>query len=177
MHLKLGGLGCEMKELPSLERLQELFDYNSGKGLLLWKKPTKLRIKAGMIAGTKNAKGYLNACVDARSYMVHRLIWLYHYGKPPENSIDHINGVRHDNRICNLRDVSNTVNTENQKRATSQNRSSGALGVSREKKHRRWRAVIETKGKQIHIGYYDTIEEAQTAYINKKRQLHTGCTL
>lgn len=166
-----------MKQLPSLERLRQVLDYNAETGLFVWKQATGRRKKAGSIAGNKNKRGYIVIGVDCSTVRAHRLAWYYHYGHLPRYSIDHINGIRHDNRICNLRDVSNTVNTENQKRATSQNRSSGALGVSREKNHRRWRSVIESKGKQIHIGYFDTIEEAQTAYINKKRQLHAGCTL
>lgn len=166
-----------MKKVIPLDRLREVLDYDAETGLFVWKVATGLRNKVGAIAGNKNKRGYITIGVDRSIVRAHRLAWYYHYGQFPQYSIDHINGIRHDNRICNLRDVSNTVNTENQKRAPSHNRSSGALGVSREKNHRRWRAVIQTNGQQKHIGYYDTIEEAQNAYINKKRQLHTGCTL
>lgn len=166
-----------MKEVIPLDRLREVLDYNAETGLFYWKHATGRKNKIGYIAGHKSKRGYVIIGIDCSAIRAHRLAWYYYYGQFPRYSIDHINGIRHDNRICNLRDVDNTVNTENQKRATRQNKSSGTLGVSREKNHRRWRAVIETKGKQIHIGYYDTIEDAQTAYINKKRQLHAGCTL
>lgn len=165
-----------MKPYPSLDRLKNVLNYDPETGVFTWKRPAHQKT-SGKLAGHKTKREYIYIGIDGEVYRAHRIAWLYYYGKPPINSIDHINGIRSDNRICNLRDVSNTVNTENQTRATAQNKSSGVLGVSREKNHRRWRAHIGVNGRQIHIGYFDTIEEAQKAYISKKRELHAGCTL
>jgi hypothetical protein len=166
-----------MKPLLTQTRLKELLDYSPDTGLFTWKFAHSKRVHAGDVAGSPSVKGYVVIGVDGRVYRAHRLAWLYVYGEFPKHYIDHINGIVTDNSIENLRDVSATTNNENQKEAPSHNRSCGILGVSREKNHRRWRAVITTKGKQIHIGYFDTVEEAHKAYVDAKRKLHVGCTI
>lgn len=166
-----------MKPNLTQDRLQQLLDYNPETGVFVWKVANGRRIHVGDVAGSPNPKGYLVIGVDCRIYRAHRLAWFYVYGKWPEHYIDHINGQVNDNRIVNLRDVSHTVNGENQKDAPAHNKSCGVLGVSREKNHRRWRAVIQTGKKQVHIGYFDTVEEAHNAYVLAKRNLHIGCTI
>ena len=166
-----------MKPHVTQNRLKELLDYSLETGLFKWKIAHSRRVHAGDVAGSLSPKGYILIGVDGCVYRAHRLAWLYVYGKFPEHYIDHINRIKADNRIENLRDVSITVNNENQKYAPSHNKSCGVLGVSREKNHRRWRAVITTGGKQVHIGYFDTIEEAEAAYVAEKRKLHVGCTI
>jgi hypothetical protein len=158
-------------------RLQQLLDYDPDTGLFKWKIANSKRVRVGDVAGSPSIKGYVLIGVDGSVYRGHRLAWLYVYGEWPKHYIDHINGVVTDNRIENLRDVSTMVNMENQKAAPSHNKSCGVLGVSREKNHRKWRAVITTEGRQRHIGYFDTIEEAHEAYLAAKRQLHVGCTI
>lgn len=166
-----------MKPNLTQSRLQQLLDYSPDTGVFAWKIANSKRVHVGDVAGSPSIKGYVLIGIDGRVYRAHRLAWLYVHGSWPEHYIDHINGVVTDNRIENLRDVSNTINMENQKYAPSHNKSCGVLGVSREKNHRRWRAVITSQGKQIHIGYFDTIEEAEQAYVSAKRKLHVGCTI
>jgi hypothetical protein len=166
-----------MKPNLTQSRLQQLLDYCADTGLFKWKIANSRRVRVGDVAGSPSTKGYVLIGVDGSIYRGHRLAWLYVYGEWPKHYIDHINGIVTDNRIQNLRDVSIMINSENQKYAPSHNRSCGVLGVSREKNHKRWRAVIGSKGKQIHIGYFDTIEEAHEAYISAKRELHIGCTI
>jgi hypothetical protein len=69
------------------------------------------RIKAGDVAGTLHPTGYIHIRVDGKNYQEHRLAWLYVHGKFPDNCIDHINGIKDDNRISNLRDVTTQENT------------------------------------------------------------------
>jgi hypothetical protein len=166
-----------MKPNVTQNRLHELLDYSPETGLFKWKIAHSRRVHVGDVAGSTSIKGYILIGVDGFVYRAHRLVWLYVHGEFPKHYIDHINGIKTDNRIENLRDVSSKINNENQKYAPSHNKSCGVLGVSREKNHRRWRAVITIDKKQVHIGYFDTIEEAEAAYVTKKRKLHVGCTI
>lgn len=106
--------------------------------------------------------------------MLHRLIWVYAYGQEPEGVIDHINGVKTDNRLANLRDVPQRVNMQNQTRAHRQS-STGVLGVF--PAGRRFISKISVDGLQRELGRFDTTAEAHAAYIAAKRQLHQGNTL
>jgi hypothetical protein len=99
------------------------------------------------------------------------------YGKWPEGEIDHINGNKADNRICNLRDVDRSTNQQNAKKAQSNNKSAGLLGVSLHKSRNKFRAQITYDKKRHHIGYFDTAELAYAAYLSEKRRRHAGCTI
>jgi hypothetical protein len=105
---------------------------------------------------------------------VHRLAFLYVTGSWPSGFVDHINGNPLDNRFCNLRDVPKAINCQNLRRALSNNKC-GLLGAS--PRHGKWAATIMSKGVRIHIGTFNTPEEAHAAYVSKKRELHPGCTL
>jgi hypothetical protein len=160
------------------ERLRELLAYEPGTGLFTWRVDRCLNriVKAGMVAGsTHTTYGYVYIGVDGRNYRAHRLAWLYVHGAWPEHEIDHINGLPADNRIVNLRDVTSSANKQNLRRAKSSNKSSGLLGV--QKKRNRWYAHITVRGRQRHIGVFDTPELAHAAYLFAKRQSHEGNTL
>src|SRR5690606_29866615 len=83
--------------------------------------------------------GYRQVGIGGSHYLAHRLAWLHVYGCWPENLIDHLNGVRDDNRICNLRDVDDRTNNENILRKRSDN-TSGYLGVHFDRKSNKFRA-------------------------------------
>ena len=117
-------------------------------------------------AGTRNSCGYIRIFIDRKSYLAHRLAWLYTYGAFPVGDTDHINGDRADNRICNLRDVPRTVNAANRNKA-NKNNAHGLLGVS--PLRGRWVAQIADRGAKRHIGVFDTPEEAHKAYIAAKQ--------
>ena len=103
-------------------------------------------------------KGYKHGMICGRPLKAHRVIWALHYGEWPENQIDHINGVRSDNRICNLRSVTNNENCRNM--AMSSANKSGVTGVHWNKKAKKWRAAIMVSGKEHHLGFFDSLEEA-----------------
>lgn len=119
--------------------------------------------------------GYRALRIQGASYFAHRLAWLYVYGFWPVGVIDHINGDKLDNRISNLRDVSHQANSQNIKSS----KRALPLGVyfQPRKKERRYSAKICTDGKQEHLGYFDTPEDAHTAYLLAKRVRHVGCTI
>ena len=163
-----------MPELTA-ERVRELLEYNPVTGEFCWRNPPNGRT-LGQAACSKNGNGYLRTRVDYRLYYNHRLAWLWVHGEWPKHTIDHANGARDDNRLCNLRDVPHRNNIENQRR-TPKNSTTGFLGVYWDAINKKFRARIVTNGKRISIGRYTTPEEAHQAYLTAKRQLHAGCTI
>jgi len=92
----------------------------------------------------------------------HRFGWYMFYGKLPQNEIDHINGDRKDNRITNLRDVTHQQNNFNKK----------AKGYYFHKHAKKFSADIRKDGKNIHLGYFDTEQQAHAAYLEAKKIYH-----
>lgn len=165
-----------MEKHLTQERLKEVLDYNPETGVFTWKVYGGC-VKVGDVAGYINPRRYTVIGIDENIYRAHRLVWLYVYGKWPDDQIDHINGKRSDNRICNLRDVTNQVNAQNLKRATRVKTLTDYLGVYKTTNIKPWRAQIDIDKKTMHIGYYKTPEEANEAYLKAKRMLHVGCTI
>lgn len=158
------------------ERLKACLSYSSETGEFIWLRSSR-RIGSGLPAGYFGLGGYRLIRIDGHAYRGNRLAWLYVHGSWPEGMIDHVNGNTGDDRISNLRDVSSEVNQQN-RRAAQVNSRTGVLGVSIDyNKRRPYRAAIQSNGKTIHIGYFSTIEEASSAYIAKKRQIHEGCSI
>jgi hypothetical protein len=158
------------------QRLRELLDYNPDTGTFTWRVDRHVRAKAGDQAGGLDISlGYWKIGIDGKGYRGHRLAWLHVHGEWPKWQIDHINGVRSDNRIVNLRDVPPLLNKQN--RVGPSKAASGFRGVSKMTGCRGWRAEIKVKYKGIHLGIFDTPEEAHAAYLDAKRKLHDGCTI
>lgn len=155
-------------------RLQELFFFDINTGIFYRNQSSHSgRWKSGK-AGGIDVHGYSTLYVDGKQYKAHRLAWLYVHGVWPVNHIDHINGIKTDNRIVNLRDVPNSVNRQNERQQRKRNKS-GYMGVSPNKS--RWMAQIKANGIHYHLGTYDTPEEAYAIYLENKRKLHIGNTL
>jgi hypothetical protein len=131
---------------------------------------------AGAVAGVVNNNGYRLITIQYVKYRAHRLAWLWMTGEWPKGEIDHINGVRDDNRWENLRDVPMVTNQQNRRRALKQSQT-GYLGVSRTGTDGRFKAVIQAEGREHYLGTYDTAQEAHAAYVEAKRELHAGCTI
>ena len=160
------------------ERLNQVFSYDKNTGVFIRILTIGSgRFKLGQIAGyTCKKTGYRHVGIDYRQYLEHRLAWLYVYGNWPINDIDHIDGDKLNNRLSNLRDVSVSVNIQNQRRPQSGNKS-GYLGVHWDSRDKTWLSTIGLRGKKIRIGSFKTAEEASAAYITKKRELHLGSSL
>lgn len=128
--------------------------------------------KAGDVCGcSHNNEGYVNIQLAGKMYRAHRLAWFYVFGRWPD-VVDHINGNRKDNRLINLRNCTHRENIRNSR--TNVNNTSGVKGVGWCKTKNRWRARIEADGKDHHIGYFSTIEEAEKAVVDARNRLH-GC--
>lgn len=154
------------------EEVRRLFNYDPDTGIFT-RRINRYKYRAGEVAGYK-CHGYIRIKIIKPTYSAHRLAWLYVYGVWPEGEIDHINGITNDNRIVNLRSVSHSQNSENLRRARSDNKS-GLLGVSWS--HKSWIAQIQVNGKKKYLGRHKTKEEAHEAYLIAKRLLHVACSI
>ncbi len=135
------------------KHLKEVLHYFPDTGLFIWKKSLMSRIRIGSVAGSKAANGYIAIQVARKVYRAHRLAFLYMEGYLPEHDVDHKNGIKGDNRWCNLRHVTHSCNMQNQK--ISIINKSGYTGVSWHKGVNKWRAIIQNKGKFVCLGCYD----------------------
>lgn len=146
-------------------RLRELVEYDPETGIFVWRVNRTGSAKAGSIVGPNSMSidGYKTARVCGKHYQQHRLAWLYIYGKWPSGQIDHLNRIRTDNRISNLRDVSNLENNQNCLKKS--NNTSGYKGVHLVRPTGRWRAQLRVDGRRIDLGTYDTPQQAGEAYI------------
>lgn len=158
-------------------RVRELLSYDPETGYLRWRVSRGNPVKAGDMAGSLMKAGHLQMNIDGGRYLVHRVIWLYVYGEWPQHLIDHIDGNPTNNRISNLRDAPRQINQQNQRRARSDNKSTGLLGAYYNKRARRHFSSIGLNGRAVHLGYFDTAQEAHEAYLTAKRRLHEGCTI
>ncbi len=155
----------------TVERLGEVLSYEPEMGLFRWKRRTSNRVKVGDVAGRMNGNGYIRISIDGGHYYAHRLAWLWANGAWPEFEVDHRDGDRSNNRIENIRQASHAENGQNQAlRATN---TSGRHGVSWSRQHCKWAAYIVSGGKKRHLGLFDCLDKAASAYLEAKRLMHS----
>lgn len=151
------------------QRLREVLQYDADSGIFS-RSIAKPGARLGPIASvSSHHKGYLLIRVDGVRYAAHRLVWLHITGMWPNGQIDHINGRRADNRFCNLRDVDQYANQQNQVQAQANNRL-GLRGVH--EAHGGFIAQITVRKAKIHLGLFRTAQEASDAYWSGKARLH-----
>lgn len=148
--------------------LKSKVNYDQETGLFTWKKNNKK-------AGYDNHR-YWSVMIDYKNHMAHRLAWIYVYGYEPKNYIDHINGNRYDNRICNLREATASENLQNQTKPTSRSKT-GYLGVFYRKDRNCYIGQVGLNGKYYRTKHYKSALEAHEAYLELKRKLHAYCTI
>ena len=156
------------------DELRNLLTYDPATGHFTWKQRAAKCIQIGDTAGNTNKTGYVTIGLCKKVYKAHRLAWLYMHGSWPAGLIDHINGVKSDNRLFNLRVVDETGNSENVRRPNKRNKS-GFMGVIWFQN--KWRANITINRKTKWLGDYATPEEAHAAYLGAKRLHHATCTI
>jgi hypothetical protein len=150
--------------------LRNSLAYDPASGEFTWKaRPFKTKVVIGARAGSENPRTHYRAIgLAGQVYNEHHLAWLYHYGSPPAQQIDHANGDTTDNRIANLRLASASQNNANRRRHKSNH--SGFKGVDLNRG--RWRAMAKKDGKQHYFGLHDTAEQAHAAYVGGIARLH-----
>jgi hypothetical protein len=125
--------------------------------------------KIGDVLGSVTKVGYLETGINRKRYYLHRLAYLYMTGKFPKDKIDHKNRNKADNSWDNLRCVTQQENMEN----NILPRKHGSLGYRGVHRYgNKFRAKIVHKGKQIHLGAFDTAEEVAKAYLKAKPLIH-----
>lgn len=154
----------------SLEEARRRFLYDPETGVITRKITTSGTGLAGSIAGRIARDGYRNIGIGIRRVQAHRLAWFIFYGEWPKHELDHINGMRDDNRISNLREVSHDENQKNLK--LSKSNTSGVVGVVYNKKAGKWQAQIKAPDRHIHLGVFSKFEDAVCA--RKKAEVDLG---
>lgn len=141
-------------------RLCELLDVDLEKGTFVWKHTMGGKAKKNQEAGSLTTQGYVQVRLDQQDYLAHRLMWFYVYGAFPVFQIDHIDRDRTNNSVTNLRVATPKQNGEN--RALKSNNSSGFKGVYFRKDliSKPWHASIMNNRKTIHIGFFETLDDA-----------------
>lgn len=158
----------EIKVLPAQADLLSRLSYDPISGVIWHKrmnKPTGAATSSG---------GYMQLYIMKKRYSSHRVVWKMMTGDDPKELIDHINGIRHDNRWANLREANRVGNNQNARINFGQ---SGHRGVVRYIHSDRpwggkWKARISTPEGRIHLGIFDTIGEASAAYEAYAKELH-----
>ncbi len=164
------------------DQLNALLSYNPKTGILVWKHRPASRFKdlrscnrwnavyAGKRAGTVDRYGYIAINLNGKLNRAHRIAWFMMTGKWPEGCLDHINGVRSDNRWENLREATRSQNNCN--KALRSNNKSGTSGISRHPANGKWRVQICFEGKKHHIGYFYSKQQAIEARKLAEKQHH-----
>lgn len=143
------------------ETVKNLFYYDAESGRLLWRNGNGRNVKPWQEAKAPNGHGYYTAKIKGKSYLAHRLAWLYVHGSLPDGDLDHKNRVRNDNRLCNLRQVSRTDNCQNI--SLPSHNKSGHIGVSWIKSHQSWTVYVKVDRKNKWLGYFKDLDEAIAA--------------
>lgn len=171
------------KALPSLELVRQLIRYEPETGNLYWLPRPESMFDAprdaiafnGRFAGREaftaiGSHGYKNGRVLGCTLLAHRLIWALETGHWPKDQIDHVNGIRTDNRIENLREASNSQNSMNQ--GVRADNTSGHKGVCWHSGAKKWRAYINLNGKRTHLGFFSCARMAGAAYAKANKTMH-----
>lgn len=158
-----------------VKKVKELLAYDPsiGGSCLVWIKSVPGSKGKGFMAGCKGSSGYWKIGLFGKDYQAHRIVFALVTNQDPQTHIDHINGIRDDNRIENLRITTNNHLDNQQNLKKYKTNVSGYTGVSWNKHAKKWSAYINYKRKKNHLGYFDTEQQAYAAYLQMKQELHT----
>ena len=135
------------------EDVRKLFDYRSD-GKLIWKVRKGSKGVGAIVGSMCNRNVYSIMQINSEKYRTHRVIWLWYHGYMPEGGLDHINRIKSDNRIENLREVSQQCNMRN-----VGNGAKNESGVKRVYKHKGW-SVWRVQLSKHYIGTFKCFDEA-----------------
>jgi hypothetical protein len=157
------------REPLTAEYVRSILEYHPDTGAFTWRVSRRC-VRIGSPAGKTCDRGYRYIKISQRTYLAHRLAWLYITDKWPANEIDHIDGDPSNNRFSNLREATRSENNCNT--GARKNNSSGFKGVSFCNRSKKWRANISLNGKNISLGYHQNLDAARAAYEKASNKLH-----
>lgn len=149
--------GTNRRKVLTQARVRELFEYREDGQLIRKTRPAN-NCKIGEAVGYLGYDGYLRTRVDGKNHANHRLVWLWRFGYTPEHGLDHIDRDKLNNRVGNLREISQTCNLRN--RGNPRHNTSGVRGVSSYKTKNKWRASISVNKKAHNLGSFEDFIEA-----------------
>lgn len=167
---------CHAEKVAAITQaqVQQAFDYDPETGVLKWKNSLSVRAANGSVAGRPDKDGYLVVGLFTITLKVHRVIFLYMTGAFPKYEVDHINNDPADNRWSNLREATHTQNNWNTK--LKKHGTSGVKGVSWCNQKNKWRAHITVEGRQMSLGAFDEISDAEALVKMKRAEFHKEFT-
>jgi hypothetical protein len=145
----------------TLDELEDLLNYNPNTGIFTNRIDRGYQALAGKPTGSYNSSGYIVLKIKQERYMAHRLAWFYVTGNWPKDKIDHINGIRDDNKFSNLREATVTQNNANTKPSKGYR-----------KRGDTYQAYISINNKFVSLGTFKKEEEAAEAYKKAHRKIH-----
>lgn len=151
------------------EQLRELFTLDPDEGVFRYR-VNRVRSKAGSVAGSIHHKGWRSIMINQRRYQEHHLVWLYVHGEWPVHEIDHVNGVRDDNRLSNLREADAFQQVMNCARPRTN--TSGVKNVHFDRLSCKFKVYVKCRGKRVFVGSFPTLHEASEAATNARDRLH-----
>jgi hypothetical protein len=145
-----------------IEIVRSILRYDGETGYLHW-------IASGKVAGTVRPDGYVQLPINKRHFLAHRICFALANNRWPTHTIDHINGAKTDNRICNLREATDSQNQVNRKKMRTN--TTGFKGVILNRSNK-YVARTSINNRCVYIGCYFTPEEASAAYFAFTKQLY-----
>lgn len=136
---------------------------------LAYQADTGLFVRDGAVVDTTNAAGYVVLRVGPKIWYAHRLAWAMAYGYLPK-MLDHVNGDKKDNRLCNLRETTSSVNCQN--KALKHTPHGYPPGAHWHAPSQSFKSAVQVDGESIHLGYFKTAEDASKAYKSAKLAIH-----
>lgn len=160
------------ERMLSFSDADNALSYDADNGLFKWKIKPSRAVNAGDEAGwVCRIHGYRKIRLKGRDWHANKIAILLTTGKWPSSEVDHINGIRSDDRLVNLRVASHSENIQNSK--TRSDNVSGLKGANLDKRSGRYKATITVNGKRIHLGTFGSAMAAHMAYCEAAQQ-HFG---
>jgi hypothetical protein len=163
------------EQILTQEKLKTLLSYDPDTGVLTWQSKPSRGIKVGRQAGTPTSQGYLALQINKKKMLVHRAIWFYVHGVWPPEEIDHINHVRDDNRLCNLRLANRLENSHNTQK--HEKNLSGHKGVAWHNRNKKWQVQMRFAGKNYYVGQFSDLQDAIQARLQTETKLYADHNL